>query len=368
MFLRHRNNQEDYEPLSPPTETFVHLFYCSERKTTSYELSLRDLVHEICQGNRSAITAFETQHREAYILLASSSSILTTNSVEDGITILRGHIDQGELHTFFLCNAWQEKSKKLQREAKSSTLVVIAKCDDRTVHRLGLLPTHINAISTARCTSKKTTPPPSGYGQVKAMYYASAAIAIISFMLLLTVILSTSLKRTDILHSWLQYETRGSIGPRFQLPVDASNATSWNSYAGDPSSWTLRIDDQAVIPIQLLDDEERHYQEWIQKRYPEMDQIRLNGLYLNGTWLNSPAINQVPTDELFHFAHCVLAVKRYIKARDTGRHVCGRDIDREHVQHCLDALDWWAFPEGRRGEDLPNSNRTFWWRTKVCFD
>ncbi|OAG03385.1 uncharacterized protein CC84DRAFT_1095848 [Paraphaeosphaeria sporulosa] len=174
--------------------------------------------------------------------------------------------------------------------------------------------------------------------------------------------------RVDDFHSWRQYDTSGSIGPQYQLAVNASNATSWISYAGDPSLWTLRIDDQAIIPIRLLDNEERHCQDWIQKRYPEMNQIRLNGSYFNKTWLSSPAINRVPTDELFHFSHCILAVKRYIKAKDTGKHVCGRDIDKKHVQHCLDALDWWAFPEGRSGEDIPNSNRTFWWRTKVCFD
>ena len=188
------------------------------------------------------------------------------------------------------------------------------------------------------------------------MYYAPCGLVIVFVVLLLSIIHFTSRDKTDEFHSWVQYDTCGSNGPKYQLPVDASNASSWASYAQEPSLWTLRIDDQAIIPVNLLDNEERRHQAWIQRRYPEMNQIRLNGSYLDETWLSSPALNQVPSDELFHFAHCVLAVKRYVKARDTGRHVCGRDIAREHVQHCLDALDWLVFKEGRRGEDIPISN------------
>lgn len=89
---------------------------------------------------------------------------------------------------------------------------------------------------------------------------------------------------------------------------------------------------------------------------------------MNGTWLADPARDLVPVDDLFHFSHCVLALRRYIKAKQTGKHVCGRDIDEEHMHHCLDSFDWWAFPDGEMGQKLENPKRPLWWRTKVCFD
>ncbi|KAF2203959.1 hypothetical protein GQ43DRAFT_349572, partial [Delitschia confertaspora ATCC 74209] len=164
---------------------------------------------------------------------------------------------------------------------------------------------------------------------------------------------------------WIKYDTRGSIGPKYQLDLTGQNVSKWNSYIQGHGEWALRIDDQAIIPLHLMDDEERHYQEWIQNRYPEMNQIRLNRDYINETWLSSPLTDQIPADDLFHFSHCVLALKRYIKAKETGRHVCGRDLDYEHMHHCLDALDWWAFPSGKRAEAVPNSEQALWWRTKV---
>lgn len=35
--------------------------------------------------------------------------------------------------------------------------------------------------------------------------------------------------------------------------------------------------------------------------------------------------------------------------------MCPRDIDYKHIQHCLDALDMWAFPEGPR-RSLPKKD------------
>ncbi|KAF2275404.1 uncharacterized protein EI97DRAFT_400303 [Westerdykella ornata] len=134
--------------------------------------------------------------------------------------------------------------------------------------------------------------------------------------------------------------------------------------------WAFRIDDQAIIPLHLMDEKEQHYQRWFEKRYPETKQISRNRDYINETWLSSPLVDKVPVDDMFHFSHCVLAVKRYVKAKMTGQHVCGRDIDQEHIQHCLDALDWWAFPEpgGKRGDLVPNPLHDLSWRTKICFD
>ncbi|KAF2744792.1 hypothetical protein M011DRAFT_379943, partial [Sporormia fimetaria CBS 119925] len=168
---------------------------------------------------------------------------------------------------------------------------------------------------------------------------------------------------------WRAYNTTGSIGPAYQLPIFAHNATSTLTYLHTHhphTNWTLRIDDQALIASSLLTPTERQYQSWYATRYPETALISRRGDYINSTWLASPEAENVPVDDMFHFSHCVLAVKRYILARETGRHVCGRDIDREHVGHCLEALDWWAFPsEGRVGDAVENVRRGLSWRTKI---
>lgn len=355
------SSRKNYEALCLQQETFVHLFYSSEIEVMGYELSLQDLIHRVCEWNRSGICAFVTQRQRAFILLASPLSKPTTNSVEDGVAILQDTIDNGGLQTSFVCHALKEGSPKREEDTTLSTLVVLANFDNRLVDRFGILPDQLDAISAARRQARESFPG-------ERTQYAPLVVIVVLIVFVFGIITIIASQKPNEPHSWTQYETSGSIGPQYQLSIDASNASLWASSAGDPSLWTLRIDDQAIIPSHLLDDDERHYQEWIQNRYSEMNQIRLNGSYINETWLSSDAVDLVPMDEHFHFAHCVLAVKRYIKAKDTGRHVCGRDIDREHMQHCLDALDWVAFPEGKMGDDVPNRNRTLWWRTKVCFD
>jgi hypothetical protein len=369
-----RTRKTPFESLSFQTETLVHILYHSENTEAGYESSVREILsgsHH--QGNLSTFVLLEHAEYGLFQLITTRSSLTSSNTVDDAVKITDHFLASGKRDVSLLFNAAKEGFEQFQDVKAASTLVVLAKHDVNSLHRFGLLPSQQEAISATYSTpqnSEKYLGTQKSNAVFRGYHLCCIMLGIttILFFISLAIRRFTIAYSPDALHSWTQYRTEGSIGPRYQLSIDASNASSWSAYAQDPSLWTLRIDDQAIIPIHELDDEEKHYQEWIQRRYPEMDQIRLNGSYLNETWLSSPAVNEVPTDELFHFAHCVLAVKRYVKAKDTGRHVCGRDIDREHVQHCLDALDWWAFPEGRRGEDLPNSNRTFWWRTKVCFD
>lgn len=174
-----------------------------------------------------------------------------------------------------------------------------------------------------------------------------------------------------------RYDITGSHGPRYQLQFSYSNVSDWaRSHPHTNDEWFLRIDDQAMIPTALVDEEELRYQAWYQTRYPEMNAIRLNQTYLDEEFLGDPEAIQIPADTTFHMSHCVRAVRRYWQARETGRHVCPRDIDHRHVKHCLDALDMWAFPEGPRGSiggmelhsQRAEDTTRLVWKTKVCFD
>lgn len=200
-------------------------------------------------------------------------------------------------------------------------------------------------------------------------------------------------------HLWQRYDIGNSNGPRYQLQFDHHNVSSWEArYPSPNDDWFLRIDDQAMIPVALLTDDEMRYQHWFQSRYIEADQIRLTGDYLRTSFLSDPDAIQVPADKEFHMAHCVLALRRYWWAKEAGQHVCPRDIDFKHIQHCLDALDSWAFPGGPRRASASSASghhqhtahgnsdlgvradagtefsldefdkTVLVWRTKVCFE
>ncbi|KAH6675056.1 hypothetical protein B0J14DRAFT_443205, partial [Halenospora varia] len=168
---------------------------------------------------------------------------------------------------------------------------------------------------------------------------------------------------------WVRYDLKASQGPKYQLQFTHHNASSWAAKnPHDSGEWAFRIDDQAMIPAHLMDEEEMLYQRWFQKRYPEKNQVRLNQDYIKDSWLGDPDKIQVPSDKQFHMAHCVRALRRYWQAKETGKHVCPRDIDYRHMKHCLDSMDEWAFPDGERGSIKPVVDSGTWkliWETKV---
>jgi hypothetical protein len=131
----------------------------------------------------------------------------------------------------------------------------------------------------------------------------------------------------------------------------------------DPTEWAIRFDDQALIPKSAMSKEETKYQDWFRKRYPEQLALVENQAILNETWLYSDQ-SVVPADGQFHITHCLLAIRRYWLARETGNYVCGFELDYGHIHHCLNALDKVAFPEGPRDVADPTPLR---WNTKVCY-
>jgi len=162
-----------------------------------------------------------------------------------------------------------------------------------------------------------------------------------------------------------RYSTTGSEGPRHQLRIYWQNASEWSAAnPQDTGKWKVRIDDQAIIPAELYDEDEEHYQQWYRTRYPEMQRVIDNRDYVRPSWMGSLNM-MVPWDDQFHFAHCVLALRRYWKAKETGKHVCGRDIDYLHIDHCLGSLEKRVFIDGPR--ETYDPPWYMYWQTKVCF-
>ncbi|GKZ37818.1 hypothetical protein AbraIFM66950_009607 [Aspergillus brasiliensis] len=191
---------------------------------------------------------------------------------------------------------------------------------------------------------------------------------------------TTTTSKDDL---WLHWNTTNSIGLTNQLQF----TRPWSSFLDyfsdqqhqhqQPQEWYTRLDDQSMVPTTLIDETELKYQKWFQNRYPEMERVRQDGDYLNTSFWEDPYAMQIPTDALFHPAHCLLAVRRYWIARETGRHVCPRDIDFHHVKHCLDSLDRVLFGDfeseggGKEGEGvvvLPeDGDSRMPWLVNACF-
>jgi hypothetical protein len=78
---------------------------------------------------------------------------------------------------------------------------------------------------------------------------------------------------------------------------------------------------------------------------PHMSEVAYSGDYVRPAWLGSREV-AIEWDSTFHDVHCILAFRRYFKAKESGRHVCARDIHPGHIRHCLDKLDAVHFKPG----------------------
>ncbi|KAF4334291.1 DUF3328 domain protein [Fusarium beomiforme] len=163
---------------------------------------------------------------------------------------------------------------------------------------------------------------------------------------------------------YIRYPTPGSDGPKRQLRILYTNATEWSqSNPHDNGEWKIRMDDQALIPAAAWDPEEDRYQAWFHDRYKVMSTAVKERSFIRPSWLGSLDMI-VPWDDEFHLAHCVVTLKRYWKAKETGKHVCPRDIAPNHIEHCLNWFEGYAF---RPEPQLPKMGPTMAWQTKVCF-
>ncbi|KKA19379.1 hypothetical protein T310_6626, partial [Rasamsonia emersonii CBS 393.64] len=115
---------------------------------------------------------------------------------------------------------------------------------------------------------------------------------------------------------WMHWNTSGSEGFRNQLQFTQpwqtfsdwiATTTARSSNINANTEWFVRLDDQSMIPPELVDETEMRYQEWFRRRYPEMDRIRTSKDYLNRSFYENPFAVEIPIDQLFHPAHCILA-------------------------------------------------------------
>jgi hypothetical protein len=164
---------------------------------------------------------------------------------------------------------------------------------------------------------------------------------------------------------YIRYPTPGSDGPKRQGRIYYRNASAWSlNNPHDNGEWRIRLDDQALVPVAAWDDEDK-FQQWYHERYPEMSEVIRTKKFIRPSWLGSPQI-LVKWDKEYHFAHCFLTMRRYWKAKETGRHVCPKDIDYNHIQHCLNWFEGMAFTEAAEAT-IPSMGKYMIWQTKICY-
>jgi len=149
-------------------------------------------------------------------------------------------------------------------------------------------------------------------------------------------------------HSILIPIPNGNSGPRIREQITPENITSWAPDQLSMADFTIRLDDQTLIPKTVFTDYEVHIREWFIEHWPALEAVYHSGLYLDANFLTSGAdANGIPMGERFHIAHCVIHMRRAYKAQMDGTHVSPRDLDMGHADHCLSVLEEFALRDDR---------------------
>ena len=183
----------------------------------------------------------------------------------------------------------------------------------------------------------------------------------------------------------------GNVGPREQKYLLPSNISTFTLTHDIPNDFMLRLDDQALMPIALVDQHERNVQSWFAANFPILASVRDSGDYLASSFLDYNGTNDGPQrlllNERYHIAHCTTAFRRYLRALSKDRHVCPRDLDLGHLDHCTRQLEsfayrprevWGSVAEVEQLEDrfmrqdeefdpLSSTQAMLLWHTDVCY-
>jgi len=149
-----------------------------------------------------------------------------------------------------------------------------------------------------------------------------------------------------------------------QLYLTGSNVSEWRAQ-NNASQWRLRLDDQSMIPLSMLDERELKVQAWFEETFPALKLNRDSGRYLDADYL--ALWDEIILDEKYHIAHCVAAFRRYLVAMETGRHICRKDVSLAHLQHCVQQLENFAFRSNSSWVSQRERTITLKWHTDICF-
>ena len=127
----------------------------------------------------------------------------------------------------------------------------------------------------------------------------------------------------------------------------------------------LRLDDQVLISSHLMDTEERAMQSWFRTEFPILADTYDSGLYLEPNHLDMEVSYSLPVR--YHTAHCVRALRRYVKAKLQGKHISPRDLDLHHLDHCVGQLESFVYQPVEEWQARMKEEVQLIWHTDVCF-
>jgi hypothetical protein len=306
---------------------------------------VRDILCASFRGFGGYRTLFQVNGNGAFLIWTQEVFESASWSFDEAHTHVERHIHQLKAEaTIILCNFNDPADEKparcktfmvsvLSLRAETAKSVAIH-YTDRLALEEDLLDGASHRLATHRGYIKKNL----------AFIIAAMMLALLGATVVTMTILRGPTSKTNV---WLSWDLpKDSKGPKNQLQFTwpHPNFTTWsaeNDHSVD--DFYLRLDDQAMIPTEYVEEYEFQYQEWYAKHYPWFAEIGASKAYLNESyWRNSRSF-PLAIDHEFHVAHCVLTMKRYWTARESNRHVCPRDIDHSHISHCFGVLESYAF-------------------------
>jgi hypothetical protein len=305
---------------------------------------VRDILYASCSGFGGYKTLLQVNDNGAFLIWTHEVFEMASWTFEEAHTHVDRHLRQRDAEsTIILCNFNDSVDEKMTRyktflvsvlslRAETAKSVVIPYKDLRAIEE-DLFEDISRRSTTHRGYIKKNL----------AFIIAALILVLMGVTLAATPILRRSPPKTNV---WLSWDLpKDSKGPKNQLQFTwpHPNFTTWSA-ENDRSidDFYLRLDDQAMIPTEYVEEYDLQYQEWYAKHYPWFAEIGASKAYLNESYWRDSRSYPLAIDHEFHVAHCILTMKRYWKARESHHHICPRDIDHNHISHCFAVLESYA--------------------------
>jgi hypothetical protein len=363
-FIRHLlSSYRGYESLSPT----LRVISSSHPRIPCGPIDLFDLLGVGCDSATGHKTLIQVDGKRAFLFWATNSHEVSDWKLEDGLVHAKQFFQRPNAPstTFLYAIDHAIDDKKTGKVY----MISILSLENEAAHSVYIPFQDRQALEE---TSRITGPGLKKNSRLNKKN--TVVILALSILLLVAVGITSLLAFRDHLNKpelWLHWDHKRTVGlEQLQFTFPHPNFTSWAKETNhENEEWYVRLDDQSMIPARLVDEDEERYQQWFRNRYPVFEAVRASGDYLNETYykhtLHAHALLQI--DPQFHVTHCVLVMKRYWRAMESGRHVCPRDVDYKHINHCFEVVEQFAIEDfAPMTEDYGDDIRMPW-IVNACF-
>ncbi|KAJ4289888.1 hypothetical protein N0V90_011221 [Kalmusia sp. IMI 367209] len=306
---------------------------------------LRDILCASCSGFRGHRTLLQVCGNGAFLIWTHEAFEPASWTFDEAQTYLEQHLRQSRVEAaVILCNVNDSVNENTAQH--KTFMISILSINAESANSITIPYQDRQALQESPYGGISRRPTVEKYRSYikKNLAFIIAALILVVMGIALAATLHQPTPNTNI---WLSWNLpKDSKGPQNQLQFTwpHPNFTAWaaeNDRSVD--DFYLRLDDQTMIPTEYVDEFELQYQAWYAKYYPWFAEVGDSKSYLNESYWRDTRSYPLAIDHEFHVAHCVLTMKRYWKARESGHHVCPRDIDHNHISHCFGVLESYAF-------------------------